>query len=134
MSAKTVIFYYWKTFTWLLVMFYVLFSPSNKIPQSKLFNLPHFDKIVHFGIFAVLLWIFLTESEKQLGTGIKNTYKILIAFILFAAVSEVIQYYYIVGRSGSIYDFLADITGFISGSIFYYFIWKNLINMVSRKK
>jgi VanZ family protein len=104
----------------------MLFSPASALPKTGLFNIPHFDKIVHFGMFAMLIFLFRQESDrfapaKQL---IRNSF--LFLALIFSAISEVIQYRFISGRTGSIKDFIADLIGFAAGTLFYIWIWKKL--------
>lgn len=106
------------TIIWIVVMCYLLFSPSGSLPKSGLFHIPHFDKIVHWGMFGILTLVFMYDAHKNLLSK-KNTLIILLVFSTFFAVfSELIQYRFITGRQGSFLDFLADITGVVMGVIF----------------
>jgi hypothetical protein len=117
---------YYKTIIWVLIMLYILFSPPSAIPKTGLFNLPHFDKFVHFTMFAALVFLFRIESAKSYPLQKIRRNLFLILFIFFAGLSEVIQYEFIAGRSGSIHDFFADMVGFTAGTLLYLWLWKKL--------
>lgn len=115
---------YFKTIVWAVLMLYMLFSPANALPKTGFFYIPHFDKIVHFGMFAILVFLFRVESERNAPEKHLMRNIFIVLGLLFAALSEVIQYNFIAGRSGNIYDFIADAAGFIVGTAFYVFLWK----------
>lgn len=126
MKLSTLLKNYYKTIIWIFLMLYLLFSPSNVLPKGGFFNIPHFDKLVHFGMFAFLIFLFRQESEKNAPEKLILRNLFLFLTLIFAALSEVIQYKYIFGRSGNVYDFLADLLGFAVGTLFYILIWKKL--------
>ncbi len=113
MIFKQIFKNYYKTIIWSIVMCYLLFSPASALPKNNIFSIPYFDKVVHFFMFAILTYIYLSETnQKQLKI------KMLLLFIVVsisAVSSELIQAYFIPGRSGNIRDFIADITGFLFG-------------------
>ena len=123
MSAGMVFRNYYKTMIWIAAMFYMLFTPGNLVPKNGIFEIPHFDKLVHFGMFALLIFLFRIDSEKQVQNRHSLLIKFTISAVLFAGLSEVIQYNFIEGRAGSIYDFFADMCGFTIGSLFYLWPW-----------
>ena len=106
---------YYLTSLWFFIMCYLLFSPSNGLPKGGVINIPHFDKIVHIGMFSILSVIVFYEAFKNSVP----TRRVIIVFtltaILFAGLSEIIQHNYIEGRNGSWFDLLADLTGLFLG-------------------
>ena len=109
---------------WFAIMCFLLFSPSSGLPKGGLFKIPHLDKIVHIGLFAVLCVLYLYDAWRLRLTGTKNFLLFVFFSIMFAILSELIQKHFINGREGSVLDFCADITGLILGSIFYFAINK----------
>jgi len=109
----------------------MLFTPGNAIPKSGIFEIPHFDKIVHFSMFAIFTFLWLNDSK---NISYLITFSILVISVCFAALSEVIQYAYIPGRSGNIMDFLSDVIGLITSLLFYYIVWRKIINELPRGK
>jgi VanZ family protein len=125
---------YYRTIIWSILMFYALFSPAKALPETGLFNIPHFDKLIHFGMFSILVFFLYLDSEKQ--PEFKKFLRLLFLILtpVFSVLSEVIQYYFIVGRSGNIYDFLADIAGLTTGVLFYILFWKKTFRFSSSPK
>jgi VanZ family protein len=103
-------------------MLYLLFSPSSGLPKTSVFDIPHFDKLLHFGMFAFLTFLFLWETVEPNRSVKKKIVLYVLASLCFATASEFIQEYLISGRHGNVYDFLADFTGLIAGSTFYVLI------------
>lgn len=88
--------------------------PANKVPRVYWLNIPHFDKLIHAGIFAVLcitayLWLshHFASSEKKIALII------VLLMAIYGVVIEFIQAELIEGRSFEKLDILADFTGCI---------------------
>lgn len=111
---------YYFSLIWTAIMFYLLFSPSGSLPKTGLINIPHFDKVVHFGMFCMFAFTYLFDSEKAGIRANKTIIELLIAAIFFAALSELIQLFFIKGRNGSFFDFLADLAGLFCGLVSYF--------------
>ena len=113
---------YWKPIIWTIIILILCLLPKNVEPQpSWLTKIPHFDKIVHFGLYAILgfLW-YLSHQKKQ-----TTTFFLLIvfyAFILGGSI-EIIQPF--VGRSYELADLVVDILGCVGGICVYWGIMNN---------
>ena len=59
-----------------------------------------------------------------------NTRFILFLMVLFGGISEAVQYSFISGREGNVFDLLADIFGLIMGLVAFQII----INFLTNKK
>jgi VanZ family protein len=105
----------------------MLFSPATGLPKIKLISIPHADKLIHFGMFGILTTIFLFESYFNKTKLSKAVRFLLITTIIFSLVSEYIQYAFVSGRSGNIYDATADIVGvFVGLAVFTFILQKPL--------
>jgi hypothetical protein len=113
----------WKLFryrtvaiTWLLIMSVLFFLPGSALPKENWLDLIYFDKIVHIGLFAVL--IFLWRSSFILDF---NNYNLLLLFLalLYGLLVEFIQLMWVPNRSFDLYDVLSDMTGSVLGL----FVW-----------
>ncbi len=109
-----------KPLIWLALICYGLFLPSRDLPMKPfLFKIPHFDKLVHFGLFFVFA-LLLYRPYKQL----KFKYLLwapLTAF-LFGALLESVQRTISATRDTNIYDFMANTAGALVSILFYYFL------------
>lgn len=84
------------------------FMPGNNLPNAPFLN---FDKLVHVGIFSVLafFWMYPNSVHKS------NWWLTVSAFflVLYGILIELIQHFFIYGRSGDFWDALADAVGVI---------------------
>ncbi len=103
---------------WSLMILIIVFIPGDKIPiQSDWVDLFQIDKVIHILLFAPFSFIWLLKYQLSKSLNSKTIYIILLFGILLAFLTEVIQYYFIRGRNGNIYDAIADILGVFLGLI-----------------
>ena len=84
---------------WILIIFILCAMPSEDIPDPHL-DIPHLDKVIHFGMFFILSLLI-----------------ILTAFI-YGGLIEILQHYFF-NRGGDVWDLAADIAGGIAGCLCY---------------
>jgi glycopeptide antibiotics resistance protein len=111
------IIYFWKPLLWLAIICYALFIPADNLPLEPFFRIPHFDKMVHFGLFFVFC-LFLLRPFKRL----QLKYYILapLISISLSAGLELTQHVLSNSRHSDIKDFIANSLGVIASVIFYY--------------
>jgi VanZ family protein len=92
---------------WLVVISILFFLPGSALPNEGLFGIPHFDKYVHMGFFALLvfLWRFYFRKENR------YTYLLFALACGYGLAVELIQHYLIVNRSFDLGDVVADLFG-----------------------
>lgn len=102
-------------------IFFILKITTNPISGKVEFNATYIDKLVHFFIFGVLVFLLIIFLEEYL---IWKSLKYIIAIFLTSFVSWLVEFLqiYIPGRYDSAYDFLA---GFL-GAIIIVFIYHNI--------
>lgn len=108
---------YWKTIFWCLIMSYLLFTPGSSLPKTGI-SIPHFDKIVHATMFAILVFLFQLDSYSTPKAKLKVVL-LIITVLLFGCLSEYIQFMYIPGRSGTYQDLVADVIGVAIGLLLF---------------
>ena len=118
----------WKVFryrsvaiTWFVVMCILFFLPGSDLPQANWLDSIYFDKWVHIGLFAIL--IFLWRSAFDLDLNHYN-WILLLAAILYGLSVEFIQKYWVPNRSFDLFDLLADTTGSVIGFIVWSRVYK----------
>jgi VanZ family protein len=116
-----------KPIIWLAIICYGLFTPPGNLPQTALFKIPHFDKLVHFGLFFVFC-LLLFRPFKEL----KKNHLLLAPFIslILAAALESAQHIITSSRSSNVYDFIANAAGIITAAV----VFQLLIANRSREK
>jgi VanZ family protein len=78
---------------------------------------PHADKVVHFGIYFILqvlvMWAFARKD---------NPLTIILSFcfsVIYGILLEGIQHFFLPDRFFEIFDIIANITGALSGLLFF---------------
>ena len=99
---------------WLVLICYGLFIPSSNLPTKPFLSIPHFDKMVHFGLFFVFC-LLLFRPFKILKQ--KPYFYAPAISVLLAAILEIAQQVLSTSRSSNLYDFIANTLG-IAASIF----------------
>lgn len=83
----------------------MLFSPGSTVPSGP----PNSDKITH-----LLMFLALAVAARYAGL---RTGWILLGGVVYAAASEVLQAVLPIQRSGSLWDWLADVIGLVVGLV-----------------
>jgi len=106
-----------KPIIWLALICYGLFIPANELPTKPFLSIPHFDKIVHFGLFFVFcLLLFLPFKKLKM-----NLYVYAPAIsLLLAGVLEIVQQIISSSRSSNLYDFVANAAGVVASVLFFH--------------
>jgi VanZ family protein len=96
----------------------VMFLPGNDIPHNDWLHINYFDKLVHAAIFGVMAFLFSWPVLKSALNRIQQQQyflKVALAVSIWGLAAELIQKYFIPGRSYDIVDWIADTIGaFIS--------------------
>ncbi len=119
---------FWLSIIWTIIIIVFCSLPSSNLPRTSIINIPHFDKILHFGIYFILSLIILYELKIKTSKN-KMVFIItgLFSFTLGLLI-EIEQQYLISSRTGDLYDLIADILGTVIGIIFF-----QVLITVSRK-
>lgn len=100
---------------------------GDTVDKNSFINIPHFDKIVHFGIYFVLCSIIIFETgllkEKYTFTAL---FYIFLISVSYGILMEIMQEYVFIKRSNDIFDVIANSTGTVF-SIFALIIYRNRI-------
>lgn len=114
---------------WLIVTIVLLVMPNSDIPQSSFFDLVHFDKWVHIGMFGLLmlLWCFPFFNSNFKWKRILLT--IGLSVVGYGVIMEFIQRLFTTDRDFDYTDMLADGVGvFIAG------VWLNYRYKIKSRK
>jgi VanZ family protein len=99
----------------------LLTLPGNELPKSNLFNIPHFDKAVHTGMFALLVVLFyLPFNRRVLSYRGKTGWMIRLGLwaLAYGIVMEFVQKYLVAFRSFDLVDIVFDLVGCLIGMLF----------------
>ena len=116
---------YWKTIFWAVIIIFLSTLPVPKIPGARLFDIPHFDKFVHFSLYATLSTLWLIDYFKNTNNPYAfRVVLIVMNSILYGGIMEVVQKVVVQKRSGDFFDFLANTIGvFTAFLLFRYFVF-----------
>ncbi len=103
-----------------IVITILCFIPGDVSFQPE-FEIPYFDKFVHFCFYFVLSLTIQYEVKNKVK--LSNYLFIFVYAIVLGGFIELIQENCIVERSGDFFDLIAD----LSGTIIAFFVFKNMI-------
>ena len=118
----------WKIFryktvaiSWLILMSFLFVLPGSALPKENWFDRIHIDKVVHVGLFAVLIFLWRSSFDWDI-----NSYHFVLLFLalLYGSLVELVQLYWVPHRSFDVYDILSDMTGSIVGLLVWLGVYK----------
>jgi VanZ family protein len=103
--------------------------PPEQLPSTKLWRIPCFDKMVHFGMYFILA-VLLVRPLKTTKLPVWITTVVTSLFV--GGVIEILQYAITNYRSASWGDFGSDIAGALIGLLVYAWMvkgrkWEHMI-------
>lgn len=113
--------WHWKALLWVVVICLGSLLPGSDLPGTGFFSqIPHFDKIVHGGLYFVFTLLLVSGFLLQYPGERAKAYLLggLIAFCIGVSI-EFLQSMMHVGRSGDFYDAIANTTGIIVALILF---------------
>lgn len=125
---------FWRNILWAIVIFILCSIPGDDLPKTSIIIIPHFDKIVHFGMFFIM-GIFLF-AELRIQTNLKRitiTGIVLFLIAVYGGFIEYLQQNYFINRSGDYWDLTADVLGGIFAIIIYPWLKKQKDLLLNRK-
>jgi len=108
--------------TWIILMSILFFLPGSAFPKEGWLDEIFFDKWVHFGLFAVLLFLWRFQFPKTAGYD----YVLIALAAIYGLGVEVIQHYWIPNRSFDLFDVVADTIGGVAGL----WLWAHLYKKI----
>ena len=106
---------------WFFLVLILICLPGDDLPKADdWMDAIYFDKWVHAGLFSVLAFLFMMPvCKSNYSINIKWAFVIKIAFALciWGITTELIQKFFIHGRSFDLLDWVADSAGIILGSL-----------------
>jgi VanZ family protein len=90
----------------------LFFLPGSDLPQANWLESIYFDKWVHIGLFAIL--VFLWRSSFNFDFNYYN-WLLLFSALVYGLLVEFIQKNCVPNRSFDLFDVLADMAGSILG-------------------
>lgn len=115
---------------WILVIFALCTMPPQDVPEPGI-EIPHLDKVVHFGMFFIMSLLICYRFERP---ALKSIYGIAIGFsFLYGGLIEILQHYFF-NRGGDVLDLLADVAGGVAGCVLFPTVKKIEARFLHRKR
>ncbi len=100
---------------WFFLILFLICLPGSRLPTVETWlNDIYFDKWIHTGLFAVLVFLFIYPMSKlsmPLEAKRNTAIKIAIAACTWGLTTEFIQKFFITDRSFDLFDLAADCLG-----------------------
>lgn len=98
---------------WAIIILVLTLSPVPELPKVTWIHIPHADKIVHAGLFALQYILLVYGLMKQYPPGLYNRVVLwsVVVVILYGASTEILQAIIPTGRDADVFDWLADCAG-----------------------
>ena len=100
---------------WFFLVLILICLPGDDLPKAENWmSAIYFDKWVHAGLFSVLAFLFMMPvCRSKVSLNLKYGYviKIAIAICIWGFTTELIQKFFIAGRSFDLWDWVADSFG-----------------------
>ena len=123
----------WRAIVWVIFILIITGTPGSYIPEVVTFwEWLQPDKIVHVAVFGVLSFVILYNARTQYLQSNRRYLYVIVAVgvtAIYGLLVEILQRYVFIGRSGNVYDVLADIIGAIVGWLLFYWLIRKKIWM-----
>jgi VanZ family protein len=96
-----------------LIILYLSLVESSSLDKVQFLNIPHFDKIAHFLMYAGLMSVIILENRRSLNAT-KKIFIVALIPVLYGILMEILQLTITLTRSGSIYDALTNLAGVLT--------------------
>lgn len=110
------------TITVSLIILYLSLATPRTVIRSGFFDIPHLDKLVHFGLYFILMGTMILEHRHNLTDTRRLLLTALIPFF-FGIMVEFIQSEFTRNRRGEVLDMIADAAG-VAVALFIWIFFK----------
>jgi VanZ family protein len=103
---------------WFVISAFLLALPGSDLPHADFFNIPYFDKYVHFAMFFLVTTLFCYPFIQSLYTeSVVRAWfiKVTVYSVVYGIAMEFVQKYLVYGRSFDVIDIVFDTLGSVAG-------------------
>jgi VanZ family protein len=111
-----------------LIIMYLSLASSDTFDKFPTFNIPNFDKLVHFCMYFGLMSVILFDSRKSL----KNTRGLFLTALIplgYGILMEILQSTLTTSRTGSFYDITFNFSGILVSML----LWLKISSFIKDK-
>jgi VanZ family protein len=115
-----------------LILLFLSLTNAETFKKVQLGSFPNFDKVVHFGMYFVLMSVIIIEHRKSLSNPL-NLFLLGLIPLSYGILMEILQLTLTSTRTGDFYDALADAAGVLASALLWLIIKSFSRNNVSTK-
>jgi VanZ family protein len=104
-----------------LILLFLSLANSETFRKVHISSIPDFDKIVHFGMYFVLMSVIIIEHRKNLSNPL-NLFLLALIPLSYGILMEFLQLTLTSTRSCDFYDALADAAGVLASALLWLII------------
>jgi VanZ family protein len=104
-----------------LLLLYLSLTNSEKFAKVQLTNLPNIDKMVHFGMYFIMMSVIIIEHGKSIRNP-RNLFLTALIPLSYGILMEILQLTLTATRSGNFYDALSDAAGILASVLLWLLI------------
>ena len=104
-----------------LIILYMSLTGSETFHKVPFYNIPYFDKIVHFGMYLGFMLVIILENRKSIKGNLQLFLTALIPFV-YGILMELLQLILTTSRSASFYDVIANSAGILASLLLWLWI------------
>jgi len=115
---------------WAIIILILLGLPGSDLPDTSFINIPYFDKIVHAGLFGILVFLLARGFCLQNQFEYLRKYFVMLSLIMsifYGGLTEILQSTIFVERTTDIFDFISDAVGSAIGIFFFLYYRKKIL-------
>jgi VanZ family protein len=115
---------------WAIIIMILLGLPGSDLPDTSFINIPYFDKIVHAGLFGILVFLLARGFCLQNQFEYLRKYFVMLSLMMsicYGGLTEILQSTIFVERATDIFDFFADAVGSGIGIFFFLYYRKKFL-------
>ena len=115
-----------------LLLLYLSLANADTFRKVQINSIPNFDKLVHFGMYFVLMSVIILEHRKNLSNPL-NLFLLALIPLSYGILMEILQLTLTTTRTGDVYDALADAAGVLASALLWLIIRSFSRNTVRSK-
>ena len=104
-----------------ILLMYLSLTDSEKFAKVQLTSIPNIDKIVHFGMYFIMMSVIIVEHRKNIRNP-TNLFLIALIPLSYGILMEILQLTLTSSRSGDFYDALFDGAGILTSVLLWLII------------
>jgi VanZ family protein len=111
----------WPAIIWSVIVFILLVLPPLNIAKETQLTITHFDKVIHFLLFGILVFLWGTYLKTQFQLSKKFNLQLFIVFLLATGYGIVMEFVQLkVSRDFDVWDMLADAVGAFTAWLYFF--------------